>query len=175
MHRSQVDLRLMRVEHFDLALRHHPQNLLLRLCHDRPRHQRESQRKHRGSEPIPRPDRHGTLLRIGVLIGSIVNREGGYAFDSWKSTEGLVRGYAYWCIEDEHYARNVEIRVPCSERSVRAVIWTIKWLNAVRGARWTFSAEALPTSTAACSAHQTTALRSLATPRIRRGREPDTD
>jgi hypothetical protein len=35
---------------------------------------------------------------------------------------------------------------------------TIKWLNAVRGARWAFSAEALPTSTAACSVHQTTAL-----------------
>jgi hypothetical protein len=34
----------------------------------------------------------------------------------------------------------------------------IKWLNAVRGARWAFSAEALPTSTAACSVHQTTAL-----------------
>ena len=46
VHRSQVDLRLMRVEHFDLALRHNPQHLLLRRCYDRLRHQREGQRKH---------------------------------------------------------------------------------------------------------------------------------
>jgi hypothetical protein len=37
---------------------------LLRLCHDRRRHQREGQRKHCGSEPTPRPDRHGTLLYV---------------------------------------------------------------------------------------------------------------
>src|SRR5215831_16265890 len=61
----------MRVEHFDLALRHHPQHLLLHLRHGRRRHQREGQRKHCGSEPTPRPDRHGTLLYVvaSIVVG----------------------------------------------------------------------------------------------------------
>jgi len=47
-----------------IALRHHPQHLLLRLRHDRRRHQRQGQRKHCGSEPTPRRDRHGTFLYV---------------------------------------------------------------------------------------------------------------
>jgi hypothetical protein len=45
-----------------------------------------------------------------AVVGPIVIREGGYAFDSWTSEEGLSRGYSYRRIEDAHYARNVEIR-----------------------------------------------------------------
>jgi len=37
----------------------------------------------------------------------------------------IVRGYAYRRIEDAHFARNVEIRFPCSERNVRVVICNI--------------------------------------------------
>ena len=45
-----------------------------------------------------------------AVVGPIVIRGGGYAFDSWTSEEGLSRGYSYRRIEDAHYARNVEIR-----------------------------------------------------------------
>ena len=45
-----------------------------------------------------------------IVVGPVLTRKGGYAFDCWTSEEGLSRGYAYCRIEDAHYARNVEIR-----------------------------------------------------------------
>jgi hypothetical protein len=45
-----------------------------------------------------------------IVLGPVVARKGGYAFDCWTLEEGLSRGYAYDRIEDAHYARNVEIR-----------------------------------------------------------------
>ena len=45
-----------------------------------------------------------------AVVGPIVIRGGGYAFDSWTCEEGLSRGYSYRRIEDAHYARNIEIR-----------------------------------------------------------------
>jgi hypothetical protein len=45
-----------------------------------------------------------------VVVGPIVTKDGGFAFDSWTSDQGLSRGYSYRRIEDAHYARNVEIR-----------------------------------------------------------------
>jgi hypothetical protein len=45
-----------------------------------------------------------------VVIGPVLWRQGGYAFDSWTAEEGLSRGYIYRRVEDAHYARIVEIR-----------------------------------------------------------------
>jgi hypothetical protein len=45
-----------------------------------------------------------------AVIGPIVTRGGGYAFDSWSPETGLSRGYSYRRVEDAHYARNFEIR-----------------------------------------------------------------
>ena len=45
-----------------------------------------------------------------VVVGPIVTRDGGFAFDSWTPERGLSRGYSYRRIEDAHYARKVEIR-----------------------------------------------------------------
>ena len=49
----------------------------------------------------------GTSMQI--VLGPIVTRKGGYAFDCWTPMEGLRRGYTYGCIEDALYA-HVEIR-----------------------------------------------------------------
>jgi hypothetical protein len=60
-----------------------------------------------------------------VVVGPVLTRERGYAFDSWTPKEGLSRGYIYRRIEDAHYARNVEIRyVACStiDEFVRSTI-----------------------------------------------------
>ena len=56
-----------------------------------------------------------------ALVGPIILKEGGYAFDLWTPEEGLSRGYAYRRIEDAHYARNVEIRSRRRERPGPAV------------------------------------------------------
>jgi len=45
-----------------------------------------------------------------IVVGPVLTRKGGYAFDCWTPEKGLSRGYAYGRIEDAHYARNVEIR-----------------------------------------------------------------
>jgi hypothetical protein len=50
----------------------------------------------------------GTSMQI--VLGPVLTRKAGYAFDSWTPEEGLIRGYIYDRIEDAHYARNVEIR-----------------------------------------------------------------
>jgi hypothetical protein len=50
----------------------------------------------------------GTPMQI--VLGPVVARKGGYAFDCWTPEEALSRGYIYCRIEDAHYARNVEIR-----------------------------------------------------------------
>jgi hypothetical protein len=50
----------------------------------------------------------GTAMQI--VVGPVLTRKGGYAFDCWTPEEGFSRGYAYSRIEDAHYARNVEIR-----------------------------------------------------------------
>jgi hypothetical protein len=48
--------------------------------------------------------------------------------------------------------------IPVSNATGPAISCVRGGLLEIRGARWAFSAEALPTSTAACSVHQTTAL-----------------
>ena len=45
-----------------------------------------------------------------VVVGPIVTRDGGFAFDSWTPGQGLSRGYPYWRIEDANYARKAQIR-----------------------------------------------------------------
>ena len=45
-----------------------------------------------------------------IVLGPVLTRKAGYAFDCWTPEEGLIRGYIYDRIEDAHYARNVEIR-----------------------------------------------------------------
>jgi hypothetical protein len=44
-----------------------------------------------------------------TVVGPILTKQGGYAFDTWTPEEGLSCGYAYRRIEDAHYARNAEI------------------------------------------------------------------
>ena len=57
-----------------------------------------------------------------AVIGPVLNRAGSYAFDCWTSAEGLIRGYAYWRIDDACHARRVEIRCAATERNLRLVI-----------------------------------------------------
>jgi len=55
------------------------------------------------------PEVCGEEAAMHVVVGPIVTRDGGYAFDSWTPEKGLRRGYSYRRIEDAHYARKVEI------------------------------------------------------------------
>ena len=62
---------------------------------------------------MDRPSGIGILLKgtaMQIVVGPILTREGGYAFDCWTPEQGLSPGYTYGRVEDAHYARNVEIR-----------------------------------------------------------------
>ena len=45
-----------------------------------------------------------------LVIGPVLSRNSGYAFDSWSPGCGLRRGYTYNRIEDAYYARKREIK-----------------------------------------------------------------
>src|SRR5207302_3969468 len=57
-----------------------------------------------------------------IVLGPVVARKGGYAFDCWTPEEGLSRGYTYDRIEDARYARNIEIRSHNNKRSLDQTI-----------------------------------------------------
>ena len=42
---------------------------------------------------------------MAAIIGPVLLREGGYAFDAWTPEQGLSRGYVYHRIEDAYYAQ----------------------------------------------------------------------
>jgi hypothetical protein len=45
-----------------------------------------------------------------VILGPVLTRAGGYAFDAWTPEQGLSRGYVYRRIEDACYARKAQLR-----------------------------------------------------------------
>ena len=55
-----------------------------------------------------------------TVLGPVLTRKGGYAFDCWTPERGLSVGYTYGRVEDAYYARKVEIRshnVGCSDET----------------------------------------------------------
>jgi hypothetical protein len=56
-----------------------------------------------------------------IILGPVLMREGGYAFDAWTPDQGLSRGYVYRRIEDAYYARKVELRALGSGSASRIV------------------------------------------------------
>jgi hypothetical protein len=57
-----------------------------------------------------------------IVVGPVLSREGGFAFDSWTPGEGIGRGYTYRRIGDAYYARNVEIKSRKKGYSDRLVV-----------------------------------------------------
>ena len=57
-----------------------------------------------------------------VVVGPIVTRDGGFAFDSWTPEKGLSRGYSYRRIEDAYYAWRAEIRASAQGRVPAAMV-----------------------------------------------------
>jgi hypothetical protein len=46
---------------------------------------------------------------MGVVVGPVLMRPGGYAFDIWAVEHGVSHGYLYRRIEDANHARKAEI------------------------------------------------------------------
>src|SRR6516162_8447901 len=52
------------------------------------------------------------LLAVVMILGPVLMREGGYAFDAWTPENGRSCGYVYRRIEDAYYARKADVRSP---------------------------------------------------------------
>ncbi|HET6308277.1 MAG TPA: hypothetical protein VFG12_13895 [Rhodopila sp.] len=54
---------------------------------------------------------------MGILVGPVLARPGGFAFDTWTLESGLAAGYVYRRIGDTYYARDATIRSAANDRS----------------------------------------------------------
>jgi hypothetical protein len=45
-----------------------------------------------------------------VVVGPVLTREGGFAFDTWSREDRVSGGYVYRRIEDAYYARKALVR-----------------------------------------------------------------
>ena len=59
---------------------------------------------------------------MNIVIGPVLTRADGYAFDTWTAGKGVTRSYPYRRIEDAHYARNAEIRTSAQGRAPAAIV-----------------------------------------------------
>ncbi len=59
---------------------------------------------------------------MGIVIGPILKRADGYAFDTWTAGKGVSPGYPYRRIEDAHYARNATIKPFAQGRALAATV-----------------------------------------------------
>jgi hypothetical protein len=76
---------------------------------------------------------------MSAVVGPVVVREAGYAFDIWTPEKGLLRGFRYPRVEQATYARRVEI----GARAGAAAVDTIDEFDAALAALTT-PEEALP-------------------------------
>jgi hypothetical protein len=60
--------------------------------------------------------------KMGVIIGPVLRRADGYAFDTWTAAEGVTGGYRYRRIGDAYYARNAEIRASSQGHTPAAIV-----------------------------------------------------
>jgi hypothetical protein len=62
------------------------------------------------------------LLNMNVVIGPVLSRADGYAFDMWTADQGVTRSYSYHRVEQAYYARKAEIKASAQGRAPAAVV-----------------------------------------------------
>jgi hypothetical protein len=58
---------------------------------------------------------------MALVIGPVLTRTGGYAFDVWTPEQGLSRGYVYRRVEDAYHARKAELRSSGERHAYRRI------------------------------------------------------
>ena len=59
---------------------------------------------------------------MNIVIGPVLSRADGYAFDTWTAGRGVARSYPYRRIDQAYYARNAEIEASARSRARAAVV-----------------------------------------------------
>jgi|HubBroStandDraft_6_1064221.scaffolds.fasta_scaffold593024_2 hypothetical protein len=59
---------------------------------------------------------------MNLVIGPVLRRVDGYAFDTWTAGKGVTRSYPYHRVEHAYYARNAEIKASVRGRAPAAIV-----------------------------------------------------
>ena len=59
---------------------------------------------------------------MNIVIGPVLSRADGYAFDTWTAGNGMTRSYPYRRIDQAYYARNAEIKASARSRVSAAIV-----------------------------------------------------
>ena len=59
---------------------------------------------------------------MNIVIGPVLRRADGYAFDTWSAGNGVTRSYPYRRIDQAYYARTAEIRASAQSRAAAAIV-----------------------------------------------------
>ena len=59
---------------------------------------------------------------MNIVIGPVLRRADGYAFDTWTAGDGVTRSYPYHRVEQAYYARKAEIKASAQSRAPAAIV-----------------------------------------------------
>ena len=59
---------------------------------------------------------------MNIVIGPVLRRADGYAFDTWSAGKGVTRSYPYHRIDHAYYAQNAEIKASAQSRAATAIV-----------------------------------------------------
>ena len=59
---------------------------------------------------------------MNIVIGPVLSRADGYAYDTWAAGMGVTRSYPYRRIDQAYYARNAEIKALVQSRAAAAIV-----------------------------------------------------
>ena len=59
---------------------------------------------------------------MNIVIGPVLRRGDGFAFDTWSAGRGVTRSYPYHRIDQAYYARNAEIKASVHSRPLAAIV-----------------------------------------------------
>jgi hypothetical protein len=59
---------------------------------------------------------------MNIVIGPVLRRADGYAFDTWTAGKGVTRSYPYHRIDQAYYAQNAEIKASARSRAPAAIV-----------------------------------------------------
>ena len=59
---------------------------------------------------------------MNIVIGPVLRRADGYAFDTWSAGKGVTRSYPYHRIDQAYYARTAQIKASVQSRAPAAIV-----------------------------------------------------
>ena len=59
---------------------------------------------------------------MNIVIGPVLSRADGYAYDTWAAGKGVTRSYRYRWMDQAYYARNAEIKTSAQGRAPAPIV-----------------------------------------------------